>query len=86
MIVEPSGAAVLDGIRSDPPRCTGPVFDDHRLADRVLELVADDARNEIGGAARREPDDDPHGLVHLVLRERGRGYCQQQSTCASDKR
>ena len=47
MIVEPSGAAHLDDIRSDPPRRAGPVFDDHRLADRVLELVGDDARDEI---------------------------------------
>ena len=80
------GRRRLDHIRSDPSRRTGPVFDDHRLSDRVLELVGDDARDEIGGAPRREPDDDPHRLVHLVLREYGRGDCQEQSTCAGEKR
>ena len=84
MIVEPSGAAALTASAAIRPAAPGRFSTMHRLADRVLELVGDDARDEIGGAARREPDDDPHGLVHPVLRRYGRGDRKEQRAGAGE--
>ena len=48
------GCARLDRIGGDPSGRARPVFDDHRLADRVLELIRDDARDEITRSRRRQ--------------------------------
>ena len=44
----------------------GSVLDDHRLAPALLQLVGDDARREIGPAARRRRDDDAHRVVRVA--------------------
>ena len=41
----------------------GFVFDDELLAKLAAEPVKDDPRNDIGGAARTERNDDPDRLV-----------------------
>ena len=85
MIVEPSGAALLTRVGSDPPDRAGPVLDDHRLADRVLQLVGDDARDEIRGAAGREPDENvapacPSGPAQATGAARARSPTQAPAT------
>ena len=54
--------AVRRGARDDAgaDRAAGAaaVFDDHRLAEGLAELLVDHARGEIGAAARRETGDD----------------------------
>ena len=73
MIVVPSGAAALHRVRGDAADRAGPVLDDHRQAETVLHLVGDHARDQVGGAAGREADEDLHRLVELVLRRCRRG-------------
>jgi hypothetical protein len=80
------GRGSLDGVSGNPSRGTRAVLDDDRLTDAVLELVGNDAGDEIGGAAGREPDENPHRLVHAILREKGRGECEQQRARARVER
>ncbi len=63
----------LDRVGRDAADGAGTILDDHRLAERGRHLLGDDARDDVGGAARREADEDLDRLVDLVLRERGRG-------------
>ena len=46
----------------------GAIFHDHRLAQALLQLGRDQARQRIYGAARRERHDDAHGLGWVGLR------------------
>ena len=46
----------------------GPVFDRHRLAPLLLQLLADDAREGVGEAAGREADDQVDALRRISLR------------------
>ena len=66
------GRGVLDRNDADAAGGAGAVVHDDRTAERGGELVADQARQRIAGAAGREREHDPDGLV-LRLRERRRG-------------
>src|SRR5262249_17393525 len=48
------------------------VFDDHRLAPALTELLADGARKGIGAAACGLRHDDAHDSGRIILRLRGR--------------
>jgi len=51
-----------------------PVVHDDRLAERLLEIVRDLARQHVGRAARRKGDDEADRPLRVVLRTRdGRG-------------
>jgi hypothetical protein len=45
-----------------------PVFDDHWLTQRLVELLGQHAADEIGAAARRSRTDDAYGLLRIRLR------------------
>jgi hypothetical protein len=54
--------------------CSRYVLDDNLLAERAGHVVADDARDHVGGAARREGDDHGDGARRVVaLRVGARG-------------
>jgi hypothetical protein len=57
------GRRVHHLLRGDVAAGAGLVLDDHRLADRGLHLLGDQAGHDVGGAAGREGDDDANGLV-----------------------
>jgi hypothetical protein len=64
------GRALSDEIGAEIVRCAGLVLDHHRLPHRGGELVADEARNHVDGAAgrRRHHDLDRARGVRLRLR------------------
>ena len=43
---------------ADIARRAGAIFDHDRLAERLLQMAADDARQDVGRAARRERHDE----------------------------
>ena len=73
MIVVPSGAAALTASAVMRPIAPGLFSTIDRLAERRAHLVGDDARDDVGGAAGREPDENPDRLVDLVLCDGGNG-------------
>ena len=68
------GIGLGDGGRRDGAAGAAAIADHHRLADGVAELLAEQASDEIGGAAGRHRDHEGDGFVGVVaLGERGRG-------------
>ena len=63
----------------------GARFHDELLVERLAELLRDDARRDVGGAAGRERHDQPHGFVGILLRERcgcrEQGRKEQKDSC-----
>ena len=54
------------GVRADRSAGACLVFDDHLLAEALAELLRDDARHDVGGASRREADDQLDGPVGVI--------------------
>jgi hypothetical protein len=52
------------------------IVDDHRLAQRLLEMRRDQPRHHIIGAAGRERHDEPQGMSRKGLR--GGGRCRER--------
>jgi hypothetical protein len=77
-----------DEVRGGRTPCRGPVLDDDRLPDPVLELVADDARQHVDRAAGGRGDDELDRLVRPGLRvrrtqsERDRERCRARQDLA----
>src|SRR5271157_1632761 len=63
---------------------SGFVFYDDLLSPKLREPVGNDARADIGSAARRESDDQPHRTRRIDLRVRGaRQRRKQGSPCCN---
>ena len=62
----------------------GPVLDDHRLVPGLLQLLADVARDDVGGAAGRKADQDLDRAVRVALR-RGRPSWRRGSIAAASR-
>ena len=78
--VWPSGVGLRHEVGADRAVGAGLVLDDDGLAEDVLDLVGDQAADEIGRAAGREGDHHADRAVGEVLRlhgGRGRGEQQQ---------
>jgi hypothetical protein len=56
-----------DGRGSDRAPGAAAIAGDDRLAERVGKLGADDARDEVGGAARRHGDDELQRPVRIIV-------------------
>jgi len=70
------GRGLGGGVDADHRARAGLVVDDHRLAQRLRQLRADEARDEVGGAAGGEGHDHadrPGGPCALRACERGQG-------------
>jgi hypothetical protein len=65
------GVALGDAGRADRPSRADPVLDDHRLAERRRQLLGEDARHGVRGAARAHARNEPDRLAWKTLRERG---------------
>ena len=65
------GRALHHGVGADRAAGAGLVVDDERLAERVLQLLRDHARRDVGGLARRPGHDHFHRVVRIRLRKRG---------------
>ena len=61
------------GVDAERAAGAGAVLDHHGLAERLGELLADEARADIGDAAGRERHDDADGAAGPGLGRRGRG-------------
>ena len=48
--------------------CARPVLDHDRLAEQLRHARRQDARNDVGAAARREADHHPNRFAGIVLR------------------
>jgi hypothetical protein len=59
------------GLEGDVAVRARPVLHDEALAERLGELRRDDARDDVGGAARPVGHQDPHRLCRVVLRAGG---------------
>jgi hypothetical protein len=70
--VLPSGAARRHRFRPDDRSCPGPVLDYDSGLVRVSDLLRQEARQNIAGAARRERDDDLDLLRRLGCRGVGK--------------
>ena len=51
---------------ADIPAAAGAIVDDERLLQALRQLLADHARQDVGGAASGEGDDDTHRSVGIV--------------------
>ena len=51
---------------ADRAAAAGLVVDDQRLAERPVDLLGDDAGDDVGGAAGRERNDQPHRLGRIA--------------------
>jgi len=74
------GAAVRrrfgDDVGAEYAALAGAVVDDDGLLENFRHALADDAGDDVVGAARRERHDQPNGLVRIILRHGG-GRAQQ---------
>ena len=79
---------ILHRLGRDAADRARPIVDDHRLTQRVLELVGDDAGDDVGRPSGGEADDDAHRFVELVLRARSRSETDEQRNqrCANSCR
>jgi hypothetical protein len=85
---EPAGAGVKQRIavgrgfggvlRADRIAGTGAVFDHHPFAERILQIIRSDPRNDIDRPARRRRHDDFHRAVWIIVGKRRAG-CQRRS-------
>ena len=60
------GRRVDDRVHPDQGSAPGAVVDDELLAEDVGQMLADQACERVGAAARRRGDDDPHRPVGVV--------------------
>jgi len=58
-----------DGFGRDVAACPGPVVDDERLAESIRQPLTQQPRDDVGRAAGRKTDDDPHRPRRIDLRE-----------------
>ena len=66
------GLRTLHGVHRDIAGAAGTAFDDDLLLPGFGELRSDQARQELGAAARRERHDEHNGLVRVVGLRRNR--------------
>jgi hypothetical protein len=62
------GRTFRDQLGTDVATGARSVVDDERLPERFRQLLRDRARQDVGRAARRERDDDPHRLRRIRRR------------------
>ena len=73
-------------MHADIAGCAGPVLNDKLLSQMIRQVVADDARHDVVGAAGRKRDDPAHRPRRIGLRsrhprngrQRGSACCQMQ--------
>src|SRR5260370_17226087 len=78
------------GLHADIAARTDPVLDDELLAQMIRQILADDARNDVVGAARRKANNPVHRPCRIGLRprdardsrQRGSARCQMQKSSA----
>src|SRR5437762_1763954 len=75
----PVGLGAGRALGADGAARAGAVLHHHRLIPPLCELLADDARDDVGAAARREGDDNSHGLG-------GKGFCHPRQQQQSQKK
>src|SRR5438552_5818274 len=76
------------GLHADIAARTDPVLDDELLAQMIRQILADDARNDVVGAARRKANNPVHRPCRIGLRPRdarkrresGGTRCQMQKS------
>src|SRR5512132_17515 len=68
--------SVGDGLSRDVAACARPVVDHERLAEDLLELAAEDAREHVARPTRREGHDEGHRPRRII---RGGGRHREQS-------
>src|ERR1700716_3007938 len=66
------GLRLGDGVIADDESAAGPVLDDDGLAEFLPQLLRENARTIVGGAAGGLRDDELYGALG-ILRLRGRG-------------
>ena len=66
------GLRLGDGVIADDESAAGPVLDDDGLAEFLRQLLRENARAIVGGAAGGLRDDELYGALG-ILRLRGRG-------------
>jgi hypothetical protein len=76
------GRRLRGGFRSDGAACTAAVFDIHLLAQRLGELLGDQAADDIGVAARRERHDQLDRPGGIRLRNRASNQREKQDRSA----
>ena len=76
------GRRLRDVLRRDQPARAGAVLDHDGAAEFFRELGADDAGDEIAGAARRVADDERDGAGRVGLRGGGKG----EGKCCEERR
>ena len=64
--VYPSGSALGGELGGDDAGSAAAVIDHHRLPERLRELLPHCARDDVGGAARREADEDADGFGWVI--------------------
>jgi hypothetical protein len=83
-----NGVAVRSGLGHDVgreiARGARTVVHDEGAAERIGELLGDDARRDVGAAAGLEADDDAHRLGRILLREGGCRRKHAGSECDTD--
>jgi len=67
-----------DDLGGEHRRCARPVVDDHLLTERLRKLSGEGACRDIGGAARRKPDDHTYGSRWILL---SAGACLHEHKC-----
>ena len=78
------GRGLLRGLDGDEAVGAGAILDDHLLAPKLGELVANDAQHGIGPAAGGKRRDYANGLGRILLRGRNTGNdCQAGSDSKS---
>src|SRR5213592_1012713 len=70
------GVRVQHRLRADDAARAGAVLHQHRLLERVAQVLRDDAPGDVGARAGSERDDDADRLGWVVLREGGAGRAE----------
>jgi len=65
--------AARDFLGADAAECAGTILDQHGLAERVLQMLADQPRDVVGAGPGREGHDDLDLPLREVVRRGGRG-------------
>src|SRR5262249_55612244 len=74
------GRRVERGLHADIAGRAGPVLNDKLLSEMIRQVLADDARHDVVGAARRKRDDPVHRPRRIGLRRRDAGDCRQRGS------
>src|SRR6516225_2734545 len=77
---ETKRAYVERGLHADIAGRAGPVLNDKLLSQMIRQVVADDARDDVVGAAGRKRDDPAHRPRRIGLRRRDAGDCRQRGS------